>query len=138
MEVYKAARPLEREVIQWLYQTSMRASELARMKRGRPGYVVTKVKGGRDREYKIPPGLSVLQGLTYGGIYRMVKAAGARAGMPWLSPHWIRHAGASECWRRGMSIDEIRDWLGHESVVTTLRYIHGGSSAEDILGSGLG
>jgi integrase/recombinase XerD len=70
--------------------------------------------------------------LTPGQAYRVVKAAGARAGVPGLSPHWLRHAHASHALDGGATIHVVRDTLGHASLATTSRYLHarpGDSSA---------
>jgi integrase/recombinase XerD len=70
--------------------------------------------------------------LTSGQAYRIVKAAGVRAGVPGLSPHWLRHAHASHALDGGATIHVVRDTLGHASLATTSRYLHarpGDSSA---------
>jgi integrase/recombinase XerD len=70
--------------------------------------------------------------LTASQVWRIVKAAGARAGVPALSPHWLRHAHASHALDGGAGIHVVRDTLGHASLATTSRYLHarpGDSSA---------
>ncbi len=70
--------------------------------------------------------------LTPSQVWRIVKAAGARAGVPALSPHWLRHAHASHALDGGAGVHVVRDTLGHASLATTSRYMHarpGDSSA---------
>lgn len=62
--------------------------------------------------------------LTSSQIWRIVKAAGARVGVPGLSPHWLRHALASHALDNGAALDVVRDTLGHASLATTSRYLH--------------
>lgn len=62
--------------------------------------------------------------LTAGQVYRIAKAAGKRAGVPALSPHWFRHALASHALEDGADIALVRDTLGHASAATTSRYLH--------------
>ncbi len=70
--------------------------------------------------------------LTAGQAWRIVKAAADRAGVPAVSPHWLRHAHASHALDGGAGIHVVRDTLGHASLATTSRYLHarpGDSSA---------
>lgn len=55
-------------------------------------------------------------------------ALGTRLGIGGL--HGLRHTAATELARRGVSIDEIRRFLGHKSIVTTQRYIDAIKGAE--------
>lgn len=58
-------------------------------------------------------------------VWRVVKAAAARAGLPAdVSPHWLRHAHASHSLDRGAPLSLVKDTLGHASVATTGRYLH--------------
>ena len=62
--------------------------------------------------------------LTAGQAYRIVKAAAARAGVPALSPHWLRHAHATHALEGGKSLHVVSSTLGHASLATTGRYLH--------------
>ena len=62
--------------------------------------------------------------LTTSQVWRIVKTAGARVGVPGLSPHWLRHALASHALEDGADIALVRDTLGHASAATTSRYLH--------------
>jgi site-specific recombinase XerD len=58
--------------------------------------------------------------------WRMVKSADERAGLGSdLSAHWLRHAHASHSLGRGAPIHLVQQTLGHASVATTGRYLHG-------------
>lgn len=41
-----------------------------------------------------------------------------------ITPHCLRHACASRMLANGASIEDIRDFLGHSSIVTTAIYLH--------------
>lgn len=62
--------------------------------------------------------------LTTSQAWRIVKAAGTRAGAPGVSPHWLRHACASHALEAGATPALVRDTLGHASLATTSRYLH--------------
>ena len=62
--------------------------------------------------------------LTRRQVLRIVRAAGDRAGLSNLSPHWFRHAHASHALERGASIHLVKQTLGHASVATTGTYLH--------------
>jgi integrase/recombinase XerD len=64
------------------------------------------------------------QPLTAGQLWRVVKQAGKRAGIPALSPHWLRHSHASHALDAGAPVSVVRDTLGHSSIATTSRYLH--------------
>ena len=39
-------------------------------------------------------------------------------------PHMLRHSCASYLRKKGLNLEEIRDFLGHKSIVTTQLYLH--------------
>lgn len=55
------------------------------------------------------------------GLRQAITAAGKRAGVK-LTPHMLRHTGASDAAAAGASLPALRDFLGHESLATTSRY----------------
>lgn len=67
--------------------------------------------------------------LTRHGIYRICRKYLARAFPPkrllYLNPvHCFRHACAVEMLCRGFSVTDIRNRLGHDTVQSTMRYLH--------------
>lgn len=56
---------------------------------------------------------------------RMVKPAAERAGVPWASPHTLRHTCATRLFMAGLNAKQVQVWLGHHSPSFTLdTYVH--------------
>jgi hypothetical protein len=55
-------------------------------------------------------------------VTRLINRAGARAGLPHIHPHQLRHTLATQAINRGMSLEAIAAMLGHRSLDMTLRY----------------
>ena len=62
--------------------------------------------------------------LTRKQALRIVKAAGKRAGLPDISPHWLRHAHVSHALDRGAPVHVVQATAGHASLSTTSTYAH--------------
>ena len=78
-----------------------------------------------DAEIPVFPGRNIRQPLSIPSAYRIVRAAGARAGIKRpVSPHFLRHAHASHALDRGCPIHLVQATLGHASVATTGVYLH--------------
>jgi len=135
-----------------LYASGVRRGELANLRwrdlqaTGEGGQITVFGKGGKTRSIQLPesvwkqlfalPGagkdddpvfLSRKKGkpLTDSAIWRIVKKAASRAGLPIaVSPHWLRHGHASHALDRGAPIHLVQATLGHASVATTGRYLH--------------
>lgn len=59
-------------------------------------------------------------------IHRIVKKAAKSAGVSAdASAHWLRHSHGSHALDRGASVVTVRDTLGHASIATTNKYLHG-------------
>lgn len=43
-------------------------------------------------------------------------------------PHMLRHTCATRLLEEGCDIDTVKNWMGHEDVATTMRYVHMGAS----------
>lgn len=54
------------------------------------------------------------------------------AGVPWCTPHMLRHTFASQLVMAGVSIYKVSKWLGHADVTTTQIYAHLAPVDEDI------
>jgi integrase len=58
-------------------------------------------------------------------VFRVVKAAGKRAGVPWAGLHTLRHTAATLAFRHGANAKQVQQFLGHHSASFTLdTYVH--------------
>jgi len=62
------------------------------------------------------------QGLSAGGISAIMRAACARAGLPAMNAHRLRHTAGTDMLRAGASLAEVGQVLRHASVLTTSIY----------------
>jgi integrase len=54
-----------------------------------------------------------------------VRLAGARAGVPWIGCHTLRHTCGTRLFRRGLNAKMVQLWLGHHSPAFSLAtYVH--------------
>jgi integrase len=60
-------------------------------------------------------------GRPVGSVKKSLKAAGKRAGMPWISPHVFRHSAARAMAEDGISMPEIAAYLGHSNTAMTIK-----------------
>ena len=60
--------------------------------------------------------------VSYAYIGNLVRDAGRRAGIPWLSPHKLRHFVVDDLLDRGVSVVSVVRIMGHEHVETTMAY----------------
>lgn len=61
--------------------------------------------------------------MTANGIQKMIKEIAKRAEVTHAHPHKFRRTAATLALKRGMSLNDVRRFLGHTSVDTTLQYI---------------
>lgn len=62
--------------------------------------------------------------LSQNRIYKMINHASKRVLNRAIRPHELRHARATELERRGVSVQDIKNYLGHASLSTTELYLH--------------
>lgn len=138
-------------ILRFLYYTGLRVSEVCSLKwkdlQSRSefeGQITVFGKGGKTRvvlvSEKIWRSLLSLQGdalkdapvfvsnkggsLDASQIFRIIRAAGKRAGIENVSPHWLRHSHASHSMDRGAPLHVVQASLGHSNPATTGRYLH--------------
>lgn len=60
--------------------------------------------------------------LTVAGIQYMLRQLGKRAGVNGVHPHRFRRTIATDLLNRGMPIEQVKEFLGHEKLDTTMIY----------------
>lgn len=60
--------------------------------------------------------------LSVAGIQYMLRSLGIRAGIEKVHPHRFRRTIATDLLDRGMSIEQVKEFLGHEKLDTTMIY----------------
>ena len=144
--------PRNRLLLRITYAAGLRVSELCGLSwsdaqaRDDGGQLTIFGKGGKTRAVLLPASVwgdlmaskpvdatatAPIFGSRKGGrlctsaVWRVVKAAAIRAGIPGnVSPHWMRHAHASHALDRGCPVHVLQATLGHASLATTSRYAH--------------
>ena len=61
--------------------------------------------------------------LDRGGVRRILKQAGERAGVPNLHPHRLQHTAATLFLRGGGNLFSLQRMLGHSSLTMVRRYV---------------
>jgi integrase/recombinase XerD len=151
-EVYavigQAKTPRDKAMMELMYYGGLRVSEIVALtwndiRTQEDGNAVLSVigKGGKLRRVSIDAEmLQVLQAQRVDGrdsvfasrkhgemsttqAQRIVVDAGLAVGID-CSPHFFRHAHASEALEQGVNIANVRDELGHASIATTNKYVH--------------
>jgi integrase/recombinase XerD len=140
----------DRAMLETLYATGLRVSELCGLRRGdvnlKLGFVRCVGKGNRERI--VPLGRVAIGWLqqylaaredeadalfpgrgdtpiTRGSFWVIIKEQARRAGLrkP-LSPHTLRHSFATHLLERGADLRAIQEMLGHRNIATTQIYTH--------------
>jgi integrase/recombinase XerD len=63
--------------------------------------------------------------LDTSAVWRIVRAAVKRSGLDVpVSPHFFRHACATHLVQRETNLHNVAQWMGHNSIQTTMRYVH--------------
>lgn len=143
-------KPKEKAVFELLLSTGCRVTELTLLSmenydqqsgsitvigkgnKERRVFVNARAKVAIDNYLKVKPHIvgpiicglhGVGTGMTSNGIQKMVKEIGKRAGVAHAHPHKFRRTAATLALKRGMSLNDVRRFLGHTDVDTTLQYI---------------
>ncbi|MCX7848439.1 MAG: tyrosine recombinase XerC [bacterium] len=144
----------DRAIIEVLYSTGLRVSELATLRHGqinlREGVIRVIGKGKKERLVMLgEPAIVALQAYCahpkYGGrepegyvfknrfgrrlsvvsIETIVRKAGVLAGIPHrVTPHTLRHSFATHLLDAGADLRTVQELLGHASLATTQIYTH--------------
>lgn len=143
----------DRAILEVLYATGIRVSELCSLTIYAVDDLSVKVMGKGKKERVVPIGMPALKAidrylgmrehclseilfLTEKGkpldriaVWRMVKRYARRAGIAKpISPHTLRHSFATHLLENGADLRVIQEMLGHSSIATTDRYTHVSSS----------
>lgn len=148
----------ETAIIEFLYSTGCRVSELTSLKRSDVDFQTHEVKlfgkGSKYRtsymnakceltlrkylltrsdasEFLFVGRRSPHNGYTNRTIEKMLEKIGERANLPFrLIPHILRHTTATHALQHGMDVTEIQKLLGHSKIDTTMIYAK--TSQEDV------
>ena len=60
--------------------------------------------------------------LTVAGVQYMLRQLGIRAGVTQVHPHRFRRTIATDLLSRGMPVEQVKEYLGHEKLDTTMIY----------------
>lgn len=136
-------------MIKIMFETGMRITELTKLKvsdfegrrisfigkgrKEREVYISTETLGLlREfvKKYEVKNylwGFGALNGEppTVNTVRDKLKEAFRSVGFEGFYPHALRHSFATNLQLRGASIEEIKEMMGHESIATTERYLHG-------------
>lgn len=153
-EVEKVIEQADREtglMIRIMFETGMRIAELTKLRRsefhGRRIRFIAKGKKVREvyvkwetlreiEDFMDSRGVEdYLWGVSGYGltgeppttatVRNRLREAFLRVGFEGFYPHALRHSFATDLQKRGASIAEIKEMIGHSSVATTERYLHG-------------
>lgn len=142
----------DKAILELLYATGMRVSELCSLRIHDLSDTFVKVKGKGKKERVIPVGKKAIEAVDYYlvnfrgevkeenaplfisprgkaidriTVWNRVKAYAKGAGIgKEISPHTLRHSFATHLLENGADLRLIQDMLGHEDIGTTDRYTH--------------
>ena len=135
-------------MIRIMFETGMRIAEVTKLRlsdfdgckicfigkgsKMREVYIRNETKSEIEKYIKMNGVKDFLWGATLNGepptastIRRKMQAAFLEAGFPGFYPHALRHSFATNLQIKGASAAEIKEMMGHSSIATTERYLHG-------------
>ena len=135
----------DRAIVELLYGAGLRVAELVALDWEDVDLEERwlRVRGKGDKERLVPMGYPAQEALRrWGGsedgpvfpgegaerltvrtVHRVVVRAAHRTGLAGVTPHVLRHSFATHLLEGGASLRVVQDLLGHESLVTTQRYL---------------
>jgi len=139
----------DRTILELLYATGLRVSELVRLKKGDinldGGFVITMGKRSKERvvplgsysrdairlylETERPKGQYLFPNhrggmITRQGVWKIIRKYGRQLQKGSVSPHTIRHTFATHLLEGGADLRSVQVLLGHEDISTTQIYTH--------------
>ncbi len=142
----KAGNKRDRAIVEVLYSTGVRVSELCGMdinniendeivvfgkgEKERTVYLNARAKIAiseylkirTDSETALFIGERTKKRLKKGGVERMIRELGKNAGVPNCHPHRFRRTAGTIALNRGMPLEQVQQMLGHEDIATTTIY----------------
>lgn len=142
----------DRAMVEFLYSTGVRVSELVSLNVGDiemgKQELIVYGKGSKERKTYLTDGAKFYlrrylqtreregmqdqplfvtldqphNRLTVAGVQYMLKQLGKRAGVKSVHPHRFRRTIATDLLNRGMPIEQVKEFLGHEKLDTTMIY----------------
>lgn len=140
----------DRALVEFLYSTGVRVSELVALNVGDVEMgkqeLIVYGKGSKERKTYLTDGAKFYlrrylrergakaneplfvtsdnphNRLTVAGIQYTLRQLGDRAGVKGVHPHRFRRTIATDLLNRGMPIEQVKDFLGHEKLDTTMIY----------------
>lgn len=139
----------DRTILELLYATGLRVSELVRLKKGDVnldgGFVVAMGKRSKERVVPLgsysrdavkdyldtekPPGQYLFPNrrggmITRQAVWKIIRKYGLKLHRGRVSPHTIRHTFATHLLEGGADLRSVQILLGHEDISTTQIYTH--------------
>ena len=136
-------------IVELLYSTAIRASELTGLNKEDINFIGRDIvvfgKGKKEREVYLNARSFVhlkeylenrkddnealfvsirkpYQRLSVSGLEEVLRKIGIRTGVANVHPHRFRRTSATDLLRAGMPIEEVKEYLGHEKLDTTMIY----------------
>jgi len=147
-DVSRARGLRDRAMLEMLYATGLRVSELVGLERGEVNFDLGLVRciGKGNKQRLVPVGEEAVEALRAylasrgdshpalflgrkgplrrASFWRILKKYAHQAGVSRVSPHTLRHSFATHLLEGGADLRAIQEMLGHASISTTQVYTH--------------